>query len=191
MFYIGDGGRKVPVERIFNRVIFDELVKTRGFEREVYYQNEHNIRWVGHPHWFFRISKHTLPLFKSKYVPETFYLNEMDSLPDDLSDYVLKPLYSFSGQGVMLRPAPKDIEAIPLDKRENYILQKRVNYLPVIDTLDVPAKAEIRMMLVWEDGKPRPEVLTNLVRISKGEMVGVRYNIDKTWVGGSIGFFEQ
>jgi hypothetical protein len=191
VYYPGDGGRKVPVERIFNRVIFDELVKTRGGKREFYYQKEHDIRWVGHPHWFFRISKHTLPFFDSKYVPKTFSLGELSDLPDNLDDYVLKPLYSFSGQGVLMRPTLKDIEAIPSEERNNYILQKRVNYLPVIDTLDVPAKAEIRMMLLWEDGAPRPEVVTNLVRLSKGEMVGVRYNMDKTWVGGSIGFFEQ
>jgi hypothetical protein len=45
-------------------------------------------------------------------------------------------------------------------------------------------------MMVWEDGAPRPELITNLVRLSKGEMVGVRYNMGKTWVGGGVGFFE-
>ncbi|MFQ5447285.1 MAG: hypothetical protein ACE5FF_10145 [Saprospiraceae bacterium] len=191
VFYIDGKGRKVAVERIFNRVIFDELVKTRGLKRDFYYQNEHNIRWVGHPHWFFRISKHTLPFLKSKYVPKTFSLGQMSSFPDNLDDYVLKPLYSFSGQGVLMRPTLKDIEAIPDGEKHNYILQKKVKYMPLIETLDVQAKVEIRMMLVWEDGAPRPEVVTNLVRLSKGEMVGVRYNKDKTWVGGSVGFFEE
>ncbi|TAK40506.1 MAG: hypothetical protein EPO28_10040 [Saprospiraceae bacterium] len=191
VYYLDERGRRVPVERIYNRVIFDELVKTRGLKREFYFKDEHDIRWVGHPHWFFRISKHTLPFFKSKYVPATFFLGEMSSLTGNLEDYVLKPLYSFSGEGVLIRPTLKDIEAIPSAERNKYILQKRVNYLPIIDTLDVPAKAEIRMMFVWEDEAPRPEVLTNLVRLSKGEMVGVKYNMDKTWVGGSAGFFEQ
>ena len=145
---------------------------------------------MGHPHWFVRISKHTLPLFDSPFVPKSFYLHE-PGLPENIEDYVLKPLYSFSGQGVIINPTQQDIDDIPQENRDNFILQKKVNYAPLIETPDVPAKAEVRMMLVWEKGAARPEVLTSLVRLSKGEMVGVRYNKGKDWVGGSIGFFEM
>lgn len=145
---------------------------------------------MGHPHWFARISKHTLPLFDSEFVPKSTYLSDLNGIPDDLDSYVLKPLYSFSGQGVLIHPTAADINAIPDTDRKNFILQKKVAYAPVIETQDEPAKAEVRMMLVWEDGAARPEVITNLVRLSKGEMVGVRYNMGKTWVGGSVGFFE-
>lgn len=190
VFYLDESGRKVPVERIYNRVIFDELQKRIDLQREFFFENEYNIRWVGHPHWFARISKHTLPLFDSEFVPKSFYVNELSGVPDDLDRYVLKPLYSFSGQGVIIHPTAADIEAIPGHERKNFILQQKVAYAPIIETLDEPAKVEIRMMLAWEDGAARPEVITNLVRLSKGEMVGVRYNLGKTWVGGSVGFFE-
>lgn len=190
VYYHSENGKKVLVERIYNRVIFDELHKRPDLKREFSFENEYNIKWVGHPHWFARISKHTLPLFNSKYVPDSFYLSDLEEVPEDLDKYVLKPLYSFSGQGVLIHPSKADIEAIPDDQRKNFILQQKVSYAPVVETLDEPAKTEIRIMMVWEDGKPRPEVITNLARLSKGEMVGVRYNQGKAWVGGSVGFFE-
>jgi hypothetical protein len=190
VYYLNENGQKVAVERIYNRVIFDELQKRTDLDREFFFENEYNVQWVGHPHWFARISKHTLPLFKSEFVPKSTYLSDLDGIPEDLDSYVLKPLYSFSGQGVIIHPTPAHIEAIPVAERKNFIIQKKVAYAPVIETLDEPAKAEIRMMMVWEDGAARPELITNLVRLSKGEMVGVRYNLGKTWVGGSVGFFE-
>lgn len=191
VYYLADNGRKVAVERIYNRVIFDELQKRPDLKREFLFENEYNIKWIGHPHWFARISKHTLPLFDSKFVPDSFYLSELDRVPQDLDKFVLKPLYSFSGQGVLIHPTRADIDAIPEEQRKNFILQQKVNYAPVVETLDEPAKTEIRIMMVWEEDKPRPEVITNLARLSKGEMVGVRYNKGKTWVGGSVGFFEM
>lgn len=185
LFYIKEG-RKIQIRRIFNRVIFDELIKRDDLKREFYLTKEANVEWVGHPNWFFRISKHTLPLLKSKYVPHSLYLNEVDQIPEDLHNYVLKPLYSFAGTGVIINLNKFDIESI--SDPENYILQRKVSYAPVIPTADDPAKLEVRMMLLWEKNAPRPYLVNNLVRLSKGEMVGVRYNKDKTWVGGSVGF---
>jgi len=185
LFYIKEG-RKIQIRRIFNRVIFDELIKRDDLKREFYLTQEANVEWVGHPNWFFRISKHTLPLLKSKYVPHSLYLNEVDQIPEDLHNYVLKPLYSFAGTGVIINLNKFDIESI--SDPENYILQRKVSYAPVIPTADDPAKLEVRMMLLWEKNAPRPYLVNNLVRLSKGEMVGVRYNKDKTWVGGSVGF---
>ena len=190
-YYVNEQGRKVPVERLYNRTIFDELYKYRDLKREFYFQKEYNLKWVGHPHWFFRISKHTLPYLKSPYVPESFFLNEWEGSEDQLPDFVLKPLYSFSGQGVILHPCRADIENIPEAERSHFILQRKVNYAPVIKTPDGPAKVEIRMMHIWEEDAPRPELLVSLVRVSKGEMIGVRYNKDKTWVGSSAAFFDM
>lgn len=185
LFYIKDG-RKIQIRRIFNRVIFDELIKRDDLKREFYLTQDANVEWVGHPNWFFRISKHTLPLLKSKYVPHSLYLNEVDQIPEDLHNYVLKPLYSFAGTGVIINLNKFDIESIT--DPENYILQRKVTYAPIIPTADDPAKLEIRMMLLWEKNAPRPYLVNNLVRLSKGAMVGVRYNKNKTWVGGSVGF---
>ncbi len=188
VFYFKNG-RKIPVHRIYNRVIFDELIRRDDLPREFFFSQEHDVEYVGHPNWFFRISKHTLPLIDSKYVPPSYFLNELEEIPADLHNYVLKPLYSFAGTGVIINLNHYDIESI--EDREHYILQRKVNYAPVIPTPDVPAKCEIRMLMLWERDAPRPTIVNNLVRLSKGEMVGTRFNKDRTWVGGSVGFFPE
>jgi hypothetical protein len=185
--YYEKDGRKIHIERIFNRVIFDELLLRDDLPRQFYLTDDVDVEWVGHPNWFFRISKHTLPLIDSPYSPKAYLLSELEEYPQDLHNYVLKPLYSFAGKGVIININRFDLEAIK--DRENYILQRKVEYAPVVPTPDVPAKAEVRMMLLWERGAARPQLVNNLVRLSKGEMVGVRYNQGKVWVGGSVGFF--
>ncbi|MCG8331024.1 MAG: hypothetical protein MI974_25245 [Chitinophagales bacterium] len=182
-------GKEIRVERIFNRVIFDELIKRDDLQREFYFTHEHNVSYVGHPNWFFRISKHTLPLIDSQYVPKSYFLNELDEWPTDLHNYVLKPLYSFAGTGVIININRHDLEGIK--DPENYILQRKVEYAPVVTTPSEPSKCEIRMLMLWEKGAPRPVIVNNLARLSKGLMVGVRYNKNKDWVGGSVGFFED
>ena len=74
---------------------------------------------------------------------------------------------------------------------ENFILQRKVKYKPVIETLDDPAKCELRLMYLWEQNKSRPTLVTNLTRLSKGVMIGVDYNKNKNWVGGTVGYFEE
>lgn len=189
VYYLNEQGKKIGVEKIFNRVIFDELIHRDDLKRDFYFTKEANVEWIGHPHWFFRISKHTLPLLDSQYVPKTYFLNELETLPEDLHNYVLKPLYSFAGTGVIININRYDLEAI--EDKENYILQRKVNYAPVVETPTQPAKCEVRMLMLWERGAARPRIVNNLTRLSKGEMVGVRYNKNKDWVGGSVGFFEQ
>jgi hypothetical protein len=188
LLYYEKEGRKIKVERIFNRVIFDELIRREDLPRQFYLTEDVDVEWVGHPNWFFRISKHTLPLINSPYSPKAFLLSDLEKYPEDLQNYVLKPLYSFAGSGVIINLNRFDLDAIK--DPENYILQRKVQYAPIIPTPDVPAKAEIRMMMLWERGAPRPYLVNNLVRLSKGEMVGVRYNKDKIWVGGSVAYFE-
>ncbi len=189
LFYNNDKGKKIKIERIYNRVIFDELLQRKDLNMDFAFTDDLDVHWVGHPNWFFRISKHTLPFLKSKYVPESYFLSDLTEIPKNLDDFVLKPLFSFAGMGVIIHPTQADIDKI--EDRSNFILQKKVQYVPAIPTLDDPAKAEVRMLLVWEDDAERPELLTNLVRLAKAEMIGVRQNKGRTWVGGSIGFFEQ
>ena len=190
LYYIDDNGRKVAIERIYNRIIFDELEKRADLPREWNMLDEVNAQWVGHPNWFFRISKHSLPFMRSDFVPETHFVSELKSIPTDLENWVLKPLFSFSGQGVMINVNKSDVENV--DDPSNYILQKKVQYVPAIETPDPddPVKCEIRMMLLWNKGWDKPRLVNNLIRLSKGEMVGVRYNKGKDWVGASVGFFE-
>lgn len=189
LFYLDENGTEVPIRRIYNRVIFDELRQRDDLKREFYFKDEVDVEWIGHPNWFFRISKYTMPLFKNKYVPECHYLNDLETYPEDLENYVLKPLYSFAGSGVKLNITKADLEEI--EDRENFILQKKVVYEPVIETPTGKAKCEIRMLMLWESDKDEVRIVNNLVRISKGEMVGVRYNKDKDWVGGSVAFFNR
>lgn len=181
----------VEVKRIYNRVIFDDLLRQPAEIREkgnIFFEDL-DVEWIPHPNWFYRISKFTLPYIKSPYVPDTSFLSDLKTLPADLDQYVLKPLFSFAGQGVLIDVTKADIEKIT-DPR-NWILQKKVKYADIIPTPGEPAKAEIRIFYFWKDGAARPVAAQNLARLSKGKMIGVRYNKDKDWVGSSLVYFEQ
>lgn len=187
LFY-DNNGVKTQVKRIYNRLIFDDLNQQENLGEIIDLTKNYNVDWIPHPNWFYRISKFTLPFINSPYVPKTYFLNELKQLPGDLENYVLKPLFSFAGMGVVIDVTQKDIEDVK--DPANWILQQKVTYADVIETPDVPAKAEIRLFYFWKDGWPRPMAVHNLSRLSKGKMIGTRYNKDKEWVGGSVAFFE-
>lgn len=184
-------GRKIPIRRIYNRVIFDDLQQNADLTTEFQLTDDVDVTWVGHPNWFFRISKYMLPLLSGPFFPLTKYLSDYrGSFPTDLENYVLKPLFSFAGSGVVLHVTRDLLEGIK--DPENYILQRKVDYAPVIETTDgSKVKAEIRMLYIWPDSLKKPILVTALSRLSRGEMIGVRFNKDVTWVGGSAVFFEQ
>ncbi|HEY4206159.1 MAG TPA: hypothetical protein VGM31_05065 [Puia sp.] len=183
-------GKKTRIRRIYNRVIFDEL-NAAGIAPGSYVdiRAELDVEWVAHPNWFYRISKFLLPYLHHPCVPPSFFLNEIKQPPADLENYVLKPLFSFAGQGVVIDVTHKDLEKIA--DPGNWILQRKVTYADLIPTPDVPAKVEIRLLYLWADGEARPTLAINLARLSKGKMIGVRYNKDKEWVGGSVCYFEK
>lgn len=190
LFYLNNG-KETLIKRIYNRVIFDELLQQEDWVQEkakVLFEDI-DVEWMPHPNWFYRISKYTLPLIRHKNIPSTQYLNQVQQIPEDLENYVLKPLFSFAGQGVVIDVTPGDIQKIK--DPQNWILQKKVVYAPVIQTPDEPAKAEIRLFYFWPRHAARPIPTNNLARLSKGKMIGVRYNKDKTWTGGTFGLFEQ
>lgn len=190
LFYKHEG-REIPIKRIYNRVIFDELQMRTDLKPEFNMVDDVDVEWVGHPNWFFRISKFSLPFLKSKYVPKTFFLHELEAIPSDLQNYVLKPLFSFAGLGVVFDVKPEHIHAIPASDRSNYILMQKIQYEPLIKTLDIPAKVEVRMMIARNTHTNQLEILTNLIRLSKGKMMGVDFNREKIWVGGSVAYFEE
>ncbi len=183
-------GKKIRVTRIYNRIIFDELQQQPAEvqEKGKLLFEALDVEWVPHPNWFYRISKHTLPFIQHRYVPETRFLSQITQWPTDLENYVLKPLFSFAGQGVIIDLTLADLENI--QDPSNWILQRKVNYADAIQTPDGPAKAEIRLFFFWKEGAPRPVAVNNLARLSKGKMIGVRYNKDKSWVGGTVAYFE-
>ena len=184
LFY-GSGGREVRIERIFNRVIFDELLRKNPPMRFSFFEDL-EVQWAGHPNWYFRISKHTLPFLKSPYVPDCRFVSELGgNIPADLENYVLKPLYSFAGLGVDIAPTQEKIAAV--GKPAEWLLQRKVTYAPVMETPDGPAKAEVRLIYAG-DGDGMPTLVNQLVRLTKGAMHGVDFNKGRTWVGASAGF---
>jgi hypothetical protein len=187
LFYDRDG-REVRIERIYNRVIFDELIRRPDLNLPFKFQDDLDVTWVGHPNWYFRISKHSLPFLKTKHTAPAFFADEFPA-DEKIDDYVLKPLYSFAGLGVDMEPTREKLEA--LEKSHEWILQKKVSYAEFVATPDGPkSKAEIRMMFVWPDDDSGPTLVNNLVRMSQGKMMGVNFNKDKTWVGSSIALHQ-
>ncbi|HKI79811.1 MAG TPA: hypothetical protein VKA26_14820 [Ignavibacteriaceae bacterium] len=177
--------KRIRIERIYNRVIFDELQR-KNLEIKFPIFDELKVEWAGHPNWFFRISKHSLPFLKNVYNPNCFFLNDLKSYPEDLQNYVLKPLYSFAGHGVEVELTKEFLDSVK--DRNNYILQQKIKYAPLIKTLDVNSKVEIRMMYLWDK---KPLLVNNLVRMSKGKMMGVDHNKNRTWVGSSIAYYKK
>jgi hypothetical protein len=176
-----EDGKQVPIERIYNRTIVDELER-KGVALPFDFRDELDVEWAGHPNWYFRISKYSIPYLKHASVPRTWFLDQLAEAPADLENFVLKPLYSFAGLGVVIAPKRADIEAIAAAKRSEYILQERLNFTPVVETPHGLTKVELRIMYIWlEELVP---VLT-IVRMGRGLMMGVDHNKNMQWVGSS------
>jgi hypothetical protein len=189
LFYKDAEGKKIRIRRIYNRVIFDELNLRKDLILQFSFEEALDVEWAGHPNWYTRISKFILPFLKGPYFIETRLLSELESIPEDLENYVLKPLFSFSGAGVIFHVKKEDVEAIK--EKDLYILQKKVHYAPVIQSPDGKVKVEVRILCLWPEKDESPTIVGNLARLSRGEMIGVKFNKDKDWVGGSIGLFES
>ena len=186
LWYERDGNR-VAIRRIYNRAIVDELVRKDvkpGFDLT----GDLDVEWAGHPNWYFRISKFSIPYLKHVSVPKTWFLHELPQVPPDLENYVLKPLYSFAGLGVVVGPTRADIDAVADANRANYILQERINFIPTIETPQGATKAEVRVMYVWLPGAPKPVAATTIIRLGRGKMMGVDHNKNMEWVGASAAF---
>ncbi len=189
LFYKDPKGEKVRIRRIYNRVIFDELNLRKDLNLAFNFEDDLDVEWAGHPNWYTRISKFILPYLHGPYFIDTVLLSDLQSVPKDLENYVLKPLFSFSGAGVIFNVSKEDVDAV--EDKNLYILQKKVRYAPVIESPDGRVKVEVRVFCLWPEEDESPTVVGNLARLSRGEMIGVKFNRDKDWVGGSIGLFEK
>jgi hypothetical protein len=175
-----------PVRRIYNRVVFDELIQ-KGIELPFDYREELDVEWAPHPNWYWVWSKYSLPFLRHPSVPRATFVSDLERIPDDLSGYVLKPLFSFAGAGVNIEPTRADIDAIPAADRHAWCLQEKIEYEPALQAVDGGGvKIEIRMMFLRPDDEPRPILAQNLVRLSRGKMLGVDFNKQFTWVGSSV-----
>ena len=185
--YYERSGKRLPIRRIYNRAIVDELER-KGVKLAFDWRDDLDVEWAGHPNWYFRISKFSIPYLTHESVPKTWFLDRLDTIPEDLQNYALKPLYSFAGLGVIIAPSKDDIAAIPAEKRPHYILQERLHFEPVIETPFGGTKAEVRVMYIWLD--ELMPVLT-IVRMGRGLMMGVDHNKNMEWVGASAGLYLQ
>jgi hypothetical protein len=188
LFYVKDG-KETEIKRIYNRVIFDELLQRNDLQRQFNLTEDVDVEWVGHPNWFFRISKYAMPFIKSEYAPPSYFLSELKEYPADLENYVLKPLFSFAGSGVVIDVTTKILEGIT--DRENYILQKKVEYAPAFESPTGSVKVEIRLLYVLDENDVIPKPVITMGRLSKGAMIGVNHNKNKDWVGGSSALLEE
>ncbi|WP_050436014.1 hypothetical protein [Chondromyces crocatus] len=182
-------GKLVQVRRIYNRVVFDELQRTRA-ELPFRYTDELDVSWCSHPNWYWTWSKTTLPHIDHVAVPRSWFVSELLEPPHDLENFVLKPLFSFAGAGVKLDVTLEDLAAIPPEERSGWLLQEKITYEPGLVMPDGNrVKAEIRMMFLRAPGEAEPKLTLNLVRLSRGKMLGVDQNKDLTWVGGTVGMW--
>lgn len=178
--------RDRPIRRIYNRAIVDELER-KGVRAPFDWRDDLDVEWAGHPNYYFRISKFSIPYLKHSTVPRTWFLHEIPEVPSDLENFVLKPLYSFAGLGVVIGPRREEIDRI--QDKENWILQERLDFEPVIETPHGRTKVEIRMMYIWPEDAPLQAVCT-ILRTGRGKMMGVDHNKDMEWVGASAALYE-
>src|ERR1700691_3459133 len=181
--YYDKNGIQVPIRRIYNRAIVDELQRKHvklGFD----WRDDLEGEGGGHPTWYFRISKFSIPYLRHESVPKTWFLDQLETIPDDLQSYALKPLYSFAGLGVVIAPKQEDIAAIPAEKRGEYILQERLHFEPVIETPFGGTKAEVRVMYVWQE---ELQAALTIIRMGRGLMRGVDQNGNMGGGGASAG----
>ena len=189
LFYEKEG-KKIEIKRIYNRVIFDEINKIPNLKTEFDFREEVDVKWITHPNWFFKISKYILPKLNHQFAPKSYFLNDFPTT-EKLENFVLKPLFSFAGSGVNLNPTLSDLEIIK--DRENYILQRKVEYAPLFEDINGEfSKAEIRLLYIWSETDDRPKLMEHLVRMTKAAMVNVDFNKkDAIWIGGSTAFTEN
>ena len=180
-------GRLVPIRRIYNRTIIDELVR-RKITPPFDYRDDLDVEWAGHPNWYFRISKFSLPWLKHPSVPRTWFLDRLEEMPPDRENFVLKPLYSFAGAGIVFEPTDADLAAIPAARRHDYVVQERVRFTPVIETPHGGTQVEIRIMYVWLD---ELKAVMPLLRMGRGKMMGVDHNKNLEWVGASAALIRS
>ncbi|MGR3809663.1 hypothetical protein [Jiulongibacter sp. NS-SX5] len=186
LYYLKED-QEIKIDTIYNRVIFEELPDSQEIKKQVSILQSSNVEWLTNPNWYYRVSKYCLPLIKSKTQKKSFFLTDFEDW-DQLSKYVLKPIFSFGGQGVNLKPTKEDLDAIP--DPENYILQERIEYAPCVKSVDLSeTKAEIRMIYIWPKNHSRPKLITSLARLSKDEMMNSG-NMGDFWTGASAVYFE-
>ena len=213
LHYRNATGRLVPIDRIYNRAIADELM-ARNIRLPFDLTHAWDVEWAGHPNWYFLISKFSIPWLtrppaRHPLAPPAVFLNDFlegdgrgelaaagvplptGSGPDAVySELLLKPLFSFAGKGIQFGPTHAQLEAILPERRADYLLQQRMSFVPTIETPHGLTQAEIRILYLWPDGGRLTPALS-LARLGRGKMMGVDHNKNQLWVGASAAFFPR
>jgi hypothetical protein len=210
--YRNAAGRRIPITRIYNRAIADELI-ARQIHLRFDLEREWNVEWAGHPNWYFLVSKFSIPFLsqtgaQNSVVPPAVFLSDFltgagraqleaagvalpAASPNAVyTNLLLKPLFSFAGKGIQFDPTQADLEAIPPERRGEFLLQQRMSFVPTVETPHGPTQAEIRILYLWPEGGVLTPVLS-LVRLGRGRMMGVDHNRNQEWVGASAAFFPS
>ena len=187
LYYRNANGRRIPIKRIYNRAIIDEIER-ENIPVPFRFTDDLDVEWACHPNWYYRISKYSIPFLDHPAVPKTHFLHELSNIPDNLNDFVLKPLYSFAGTGVVVGPTREEVLNVPKDQKQHYLLQEKVEYAPIVATPSGGTKVEMRVMFLW-DTEPVPVMI--LGRSGRGAMMGVRFNKDLDWVGATAILVEE
>jgi hypothetical protein len=213
LFYRDPSGRQIPIHRIYNRAIADELM-ARQVRLPFDLTHPWDVEWAGHPNWYFLISKFSIPWLcrppgSHPVVPSAVFVDEFldgngraelaaggvqlpaEAGPETIyPELLLKPLFSFAGKGIQFEPSQAQLEAIPSKERKQFLLQQRMRFEHTIETPCGPTQAEIRILYLWPDaGRLTPAL--SLVRLGRGKMMGVDHNKNQEWVGASAAFFPQ
>ncbi len=213
LYYRNAAGRRIPIHRIYNRAIVDELI-ARNIHLPFDLTQEWDVEWAGHPNWYFLISKFSIPWLcrpplPHAVVPPAVFLDDFLEgpgrtgleeagvpLPQSVEpdtvyrELLLKPLFSFAGKGIQFDPTQAQLAAIPVPHRSQYLLQQRMDFAPTILTPFGPTQAEIRILYLWpDDGALTPAL--SLVRLGRGKMMGVDHNKNQEWVGASAAFYPK
>ncbi len=211
LHYRNRTGRLTPIHRIYNRAIADELI-ARNIRLPFDLTSEWDVEWAGHPNWYFLISKFSLPWLsrppnRKEVVPPAVFLKdflegsgrkELEAAGVELPreegadtiyrNLLLKPLFSFAGKGIQFDTTRAELEAIPASRRDEFLVQQRMEFVPTIETPCGPTQAEIRILYLWPDRQTLTPALS-LVRLGRGKMMGVDHNKNQEWVGASAAFF--
>ena len=183
-----DGERR-RVRRIYNRVVFDELIE-KNIQAPFDWRADLDVEWAPHPNWYWIWSKATIPHLRHPSIPETILLSDLKSAPPDPDAWVLKPLFSFAGGGVVVGPSHDQVESIPDSERADWCLQRRIEYAPVLVTPEgAGVKVEFRCMFFRRDADEEMILGQNLCRLARGRMLGVDFNREFDWVGGTVGLW--
>jgi len=212
LHYRNANGKLIPIHRIYNRAIADEPI-ARGIRLPFDITRPWNVEWAGHPNWYFLISKFSIPWLTREagpdsVVPPAVFLDEFlegsgratlraagVEIPDRKSpetaypNLLLKPLFSFAGKGIQFDPTQAELEAIPRERRRDFLLQQRMSFVHNVDTPCGMTQAEIRILYLWPDDGILTPVMP-LVRLGRGKMMGVDHNRNQEWVGASAAFIE-